>query len=640
MAYSSIQLANSKLSPRILRYGSYAKESAALIISPKLRKSYASAAIDKELDDGYLHHSVVPTMHYQPSLPRLPIPSLEKTCMRYLNGVQPLLSAKEFEQTSRIVKDFEENEGKALHKELVENDKKNKHTSYIAKPWMDMYLSDRTAIPINYNPGLIFLNKNPQITDQALRATGIIYSSLRFMRSLETNKLTPDIFHLNPKNSDTKWFHNLVRLTPSNYSWYAAYLANAYPLDMSQYKNLFKSTRIPKLNMDYNQAFPDSNHILVMKNGRFYTFNVIDPIDGSPLPPAYIYAQLRNIAESESSPPEFPINFLTTENRDTWANLREELEADELNAESLKAIDSAILALCLDDVGHDDPAKAMLQVLHGNGYNRWFDKSFQIIVNKKGEGAMNFEHAWGDGVAVMRYVIDMIDDSSKNLITKESVSSNVDIESQTKELQFNLSENLKSSINVAKENFVALSNTLESQVVQYEKMNKNYIKEKRLSPDSLAYYRMTGQIPTVYESCSTAAFKHGRTECLRSVSMLTKACCEAFGQGFDRHLFALRVLAASSLNKLPDIFLDPTFSKASHFTLSTSTLGTEYITNGGFGPVVKDGLGLPYMVLNDFVGVTITSYEPKGRAQAFADSVKRSLDDIYDVLNGKNFKSK
>ncbi|EDV23304.1 uncharacterized protein TRIADDRAFT_50581 [Trichoplax adhaerens] len=483
-------------------------------------------------------------MHYQPSLPRLPIPSLEKTCMRYLNGVQPLLSAKEFEQTSRIVKDFEENEGKALHKELVENDKKNKHTSYIAKPWMDMYLSDRTAIPINYNPGLIFLNKNPQITDQ--------------------------------------------------------------------YKNLFKSTRIPKLNMDYNQAFPDSNHILVMKNGRFYTFNVIDPIDGSPLPPAYIYAQLRNIAESESSPPEFPINFLTTENRDTWANLREELEADELNAESLKAIDSAILALCLDDVGHDDPAKAMLQVLHGNGYNRWFDKSFQIIVNKKGEGAMNFEHAWGDGVAVMRYVIDMIDDSSKNLITKESVSSNVDIESQTKELQFNLSENLKSSINVAKENFVALSNTLESQVVQYEKMNKNYIKEKRLSPDSLAYYRMTGQIPTVYESCSTAAFKHGRTECLRSVSMLTKACCEAFGrnnpataseirelmgkcQGFDRHLFALRVLAASSLNKLPDIFLDPTFSKASHFTLSTSTLGTEYITNGGFGPVVKDGLGLPYM---------------------------------------------
>lgn len=51
-------------------------------------------------------------MHYQPSLPRLPIPSLEKTCTRYLNGVQPLISPKEFENTAAIVKNFEENEGK------------------------------------------------------------------------------------------------------------------------------------------------------------------------------------------------------------------------------------------------------------------------------------------------------------------------------------------------------------------------------------------------------------------------------------------------------------------------------------------------------------------------------------------------
>lgn len=90
---------------------------------------------------------------------------------------------------------------------------------------------------------------------------------------------------------------------------------------------------------------------------------------------------------------------------------------------------------------------------------------------------------------------------------------------------------------------------------------------------------------------------------------------------------------------MPDIFLDPTYSKASHFTLSTSTLGTDYITTGGFGPVVKDGLGVPYMVLDDFVGLVASSYEPKGRAQAFIDYAKGSLDDIYDILSDKNFKS-
>ena len=31
-----------------------------------------------------------------------------------------------------------------------------------------------------------------------------------------------------------------------------------------------------------------------------------------------------------------------------------------------------------------------------------------------------------------------------------------------------------------------------------------------------------------YESCSTAAFKHGRTETIRPASMATKACAEAF----------------------------------------------------------------------------------------------------------------
>ncbi len=48
--------------------------------------------------------------------------------------------------------------------ELVLNDKKNKHTSYISKPWFDMYLADRKSIVLNYNPFIAF--KDDQITDQ------------------------------------------------------------------------------------------------------------------------------------------------------------------------------------------------------------------------------------------------------------------------------------------------------------------------------------------------------------------------------------------------------------------------------------------------------------------------------------------
>lgn len=58
----------------------------------------------------------------------------------------------------------------------------------------------------------------------------------------------------------------------------------------------------------------------------------------------------------------------------------------------------------------------------------------------------------------------------------------------------------------------------------------------------IAYYRMTGQTVPVYESCSTAIFKHGRTECLRPVSMLTKACCEAFDKNNPTGVSEIREL--------------------------------------------------------------------------------------------------
>lgn len=35
--------------------------------------------------------------------------------------------------------------------------------------------------------------------------------------------------------------------------------------------------------------------------------------------------------------------------------------------------------------------------------SRWFDKSFSLIVTKDGHAGLNFEHSWGDGVAVIRY---------------------------------------------------------------------------------------------------------------------------------------------------------------------------------------------------------------------------------------------
>ena len=45
----------------------------------------------------------------------------------------------------------------------------------------------------------------------------------------------------------------------------------------------------------------------------------------------------------------------------------------------------------------------------------------------------------------------------------------------------------------------------------------------------MAYYKLSGgKTAPTYESCSTAAFKHGRTETIRSATTATAKACELF----------------------------------------------------------------------------------------------------------------
>lgn len=224
-----------------------------------------------------MQRTTVPMLHFQPSLPRLPIPKLENTCDRYLASLKPLLDAESFDKSSAIVKDFQQNVGPQLQSLLQAKDKSQKQTSYISQPWFDMYLSDRQPLPINYNPLLILTpHDKPAMNNQRIQATNFVVSSLRFMRSLRAKLLGPEVFHLNPKESDTEKYRRIMRMTPSAISTYVSYLFKAYPLDMSQYEGLFGGTRIPEQGKDRIYRNNESKHIIVLKQGHIYAVDVLD----------------------------------------------------------------------------------------------------------------------------------------------------------------------------------------------------------------------------------------------------------------------------------------------------------------------------------------------------------------------------
>ncbi len=70
-------------------------------------------------------------MHFQQAIPQLPIPTLQDTCQRYLATQYAFLSQEEYKETKALVDEFEKGEGNELNNELVEQNKKNSHTSYM-----------------------------------------------------------------------------------------------------------------------------------------------------------------------------------------------------------------------------------------------------------------------------------------------------------------------------------------------------------------------------------------------------------------------------------------------------------------------------------------------------------------------------
>lgn len=73
-----------------------------------------------------------------------------------------------------------------------------------------------------------------------------------------------------------------------------------------------------------------------------------------------------------------------------------------INRNSLQAIESAAFIVSLDheayetDIfnGTDEISTFGKAMLHGNGHNRWFDKSFTICIGTNARIGFNAEHSW------------------------------------------------------------------------------------------------------------------------------------------------------------------------------------------------------------------------------------------------------
>ncbi|KAJ3248222.1 Carnitine O-acetyltransferase mitochondrial [Chytriomyces hyalinus] len=545
----------------------------------------------------------------QASLPRLPIPTLEETCATYLKSVRPLVNDADYEKTVRAVEEFKRPGGKGEE--------------------------DPVVVWVNYF--FCFVDNKKLLNKPAARAAELITGAMEFRKLVVSEELEPDT-------------------------------ARKAPLCSEQYRYLFNSTRIPKLPEDItrNSDPAKNNHIAVIRHNQFYILELV--VDGRQLSTKEIESQLLKIYQLAGNTKDIAVGAFTTQDRDSWAKIRENLLAvSPKNQASLDKIETAAFVVCLDDAKPVTYEQRSHKCWVGDGKNRFFDKSFQFIIFDNGVAGFNGEHSMMDATPTSRLCEWVLDSLAKGTINHGTASASAAL-SAPKKLEFELTPALKEEVQVAEKKFAELVGQHDLQVAVFEGYGKNLIKKFGCSPDAyaqmaiqLAYYKTYGVCRATYESAQTKKYAYGRTETGRSVSVESVAWVKAMqdaslsvsvkqiqeiphpqlinllhflsekkaqtkgelgrkaiasqssymalavdGKGVDRHLLGLRLLLKPGEEK-PSIFTDPSYALSSHWNLSTSQISSEYYNGYGWGEVVADGYGCAYMVNNNVLQFNLVS---------------------------------
>lgn len=627
-----------------------------------------------------LHTSVLPTRHLQRSLFRLPVPKLEKTCARYLEAVKPLVPPKQYDFTAKVVQEFEANEGIVLQDELVRTNKANRHTSYVSADWCDRYLMDRTPLPINRNPCLV-TRRDADKQDMLTRATFWISSSVIFQQKYLDNTLQPDIYYSAPPNHYCRsdWFQRTVALSPEYVSAKVMSVGSnfhAFPLDMSRYDYLMCSTRVPGVLRDEIKAVGFAQHIIVLYRGQQYVVTVADK-DCRPLPDEQIYARLKAIADLNAAPPDIDVGIFTSMDRTSWHAVRLSMARHQVNQQNLELLDSALFVVCLDDdvvVDYLKPggATGATRSMLAKETNRWFDKSISIIVTKDGALGVSFEHSWGDGLVVKRYVEDVFNHSIMR--SSKDMPRDVSPTEPVRQLKWCLPPELQHQALKAKTRMSGDMRRLDfcTSLLPGTGFNDPLLRNLHIGLDGLmqvamqlAWWRLNKSTVSTYESCSTAAYLRGRTDCIRPATIESQAFTmlmdspgvpisekrDAFlcavkkhrtnvkntrtGQGVDCHLFALsKVAERRNPQRVPLLFSDPSYATLTSNILSTSSLFSNAVVGGGFGPV-SAGYGVGYAAGPECLLFNVSCWKECGpihSAEEFSRAICTAVVDCYNMI--------
>nr|WP_221494427.1 choline/carnitine O-acyltransferase [Actinomadura coerulea] len=579
-------------------------------------------------------------------LPRVPLPTLDETCERFLEWCGPLLTADERARTESALASFARpgGPGRRLHAALERYEAGEGVDSWLDTFWPYRYLGRRDRIALNANFFFLF-KESPE--GQVERAAGLVAGALDYKLRLDREEIPPVV-------------------------------QRGRPLSMAQNRYLFSTTRIPGAEQDtvrapYTAEWPgpsDARHIVVLFRGNMIRMDVLGP-DGRPHTLGELRAGLAAVMKAEAAP-EPSAGHLTTKARAEWAASREALLALG-NTKALDDVETALFCVCLEDFVPPNPLDACDHLLHGDSANRWFDKAVSFVVFGDGTAGINVEHCGLDGTTILSFVDALLSESPEELSRRSGArSQGLPV---VEAIEFTLDDALRRDIGDAAAAFAAYGAATATATVSFDDFGTESVKQLKMSPDAfvqmayqLAHKRAKGRVGATYESIATRQYRNGRTEAMRVVTPEALRFVEAMddpaagagarrdafraaadahvrrarecqaGQAPEQHLWELQLIqkrrgAELGVTEPLPLFQSPGWLVMRDDYLSTSSAPSVNIRYFGFGSTSEQCIGVAYVLLPDRFNVYLSTPRPVADAMLeFADRLREAVRELRELL--------
>lgn len=591
------------------------------------------------------------TFAQEDSLPRVPLPTLEASCERFLAWCAPLLTADQLAVTEAEVTAFlrADGPGRVLQAALEEYDATEGVHSWLDTFWPYRYLGRRDRIALNANFFFLFKDSGrPQVE----RAAGLVAGAVNYKRQLDQGLIPPVV-------------------------------QRGVPQSMVQNKFLFSATRIPGAQQDtvrapYSPQWPgpsEARHIVVFFRGGMFRLDVLGA-DGVPHNLDDLEAGLHAVMKAGAEPAaaDSSVGHLTTMARAEWAAARESLLAcDPRNADALDDIETALFCVALEDFAPADTQEACDELLYGDRGNRWFDKALSFIVFADGRAGINVEHCELDGTTILSF--------TDALLTTEAEEHSRQSGARSQGLPalepvvFGLDDALRAQVRSAADAFAAYGENTATSTVSFADFGSNAAKALGVSPDAfvqvayqLAHQRAKGRLGATYESIATRQYRLGRTEAMRVVTpgmrdfvaVMENPAADAdtrraafraaaeqhvarakecqLGQAPEQHLWELELIqrrrgAELGVTEQPALYRTPGWLTMRDDYLSTSSAPSANIQYFGFGSTSSKCIGVAYVLLPERFNLYLsTPLAVADQMRTFADRLREAVGELRELL--------